>query len=332
VPALRQTPIALALLALAVGGSGCASGDSAGASLRLPSAKGVPRSATSHVVVVVLENRELSDVIANRAAPYLNSLARRGALATRYFAIDHPSLPNYLALTGGRTFGVTTDCTGCRVSGPNLVDQLTSAGASWKVYMEDLPAPCSTVTSAGGYSLKHNPFLYYRGLRADPSRCRSVVPATELGGDLRAGRLADFSWISPNLCHDGHDCSLRTSDRFLRQLVPPLLAALGPHGFLAVLWDEGTSDAGCCRLASGGRVPAILLGPDVRAGGRLAVRVDHYSALRTIEDAFGLAHLANAACACTASLDGLFRTPPRGLPGRPPAHAPARRPTGARSR
>jgi hypothetical protein len=210
------------------------------------------------------------------------------------------------------------------VSGPSLVDQLERAGASWRAYMEDLPAPCSTVTDAGDYALKHDPFLYYRGLRADPARCRRVVPATQLGGDLRGGRLADFSWISPNLCHDGHDCSLRTADRFLRRLVPPVLAGLGPHGFLALLWDEGTSDAGCCRLASGGHVPAILVGPDVLRRSRSAVRVDHYSTLRTIEDAFGLPHLGAAACACTASLDGLFRVPPRGLPGR--AAAPGRAP------
>jgi hypothetical protein len=138
-----------------------------------------------------------------------------------------------------------------------------------------------------------------------------VVPLTALTHDLRAGRLPDFVWISPNLCDDGHDCSMSTADRFLAQLVPALGKELGPRGFLALTWDEGSTDQGCCQLAHGGQVVTILAGPQVRRGAGGSGDFDHYSLLRTIEDAFGLGHLGQAACPCTQPLDSLFTAPPR---------------------
>jgi hypothetical protein len=262
-------------------------------------------------MVIVMENREFSEVIGNRAAPYVNRLARTGALARNYFAISHPSLPNYLALTGGQTFGITSDCTDCVARGPNLADQLGGAGHSWRAYMEGLPKPCFKGASAGGYAKKHDPFLYYPSIANSATRCSRVVPLSALARDLAARRLPDFVWITPNLCDDGHDCSLSTADHFLSRLVPSLLSQLGPRGFLAITWDEGSSDRGCCQLAHGGQVVTVLTGPQVRRGAPGSGSFDHYSLLRTVEDAFGLDHLGQASCACTAPLDSLFSVPPR---------------------
>ena len=78
------------------------------------------RAARSRVVVIVLENRGYGEVVGNPDAPFLNRLARRGALATRYFALAHPSLPNYLGLLGGSTFGIRDDCADCVARGSNL--------------------------------------------------------------------------------------------------------------------------------------------------------------------------------------------------------------------
>ncbi len=103
-----------------------------------------------------------------------------------------------------------------------------------------------------------------------------------------------------------HDCDRATGDRFLAGLVPPLLHALGPTGLLLITWDEGSSDSGCCRLASGGHVATILAGGGARVGARLRAPVDHYSVLQTIEDLLGLRRLRGAACACTPSLQPLL--------------------------
>lgn len=269
----------------------------------------VARPATgppSHIAVIVMENHEYGDIIASSSAPYINSLARRYALATGMYAITHPSLPNYLALTGGSTFGVDSDCTDCRTSATSIVDQLDAAHLSWHGYMEDLPSPCFTGVGAGDYAKKHDPFAYYTRISTSPARCANIVPLTRLSADERRGSLPRFLWISPNLCHDMHDCSISTGDRFLAGLVPPLLRALGPRGLLFLTWDEGSSDSGCCRLASGGHIVTIVAGQSARRGGRLSLPTDHYSVLQTIEDLLGLRRLRGAACACTPSLAPLL--------------------------
>ena len=269
----------------------------------------VARSAAGppgHIAVIVLENKEYGDLIGSQSAPFINSLARRYGLATGMYAITHPSLPNYLALTGGSTFGIDSDCTDCSVGATSIVDQFERAQLTWRAYMEDLPRPCFTGASAGGYAKKHDPFAYYTRVTRDPARCANIVPLTRLSADERAGALPRFVWISPNLCHDMHDCSVSTGDRFLAGLVPALLRALGPSGVLFLTWDEGSSNDGCCRLASGGHIVTIVAGGGARAHGRLATPTDHYSVLQTIEDLLGLKRLRGAACPCTPSLQPLL--------------------------
>ncbi len=260
----------------------------------------------AHVVVVVLENTEYGDVIGSPSAPYINGLAGTYGLAARSYAVTHPSLPNYLALTGGATFGVSSDCTDCGVPGGGLGGQLQSRHISWKAYMEGLPHPCFTGASADDYAKKHDPFVYYRALVSNPAACQKVVPLSALYRDEASHSLPTFIWITPDLCHDIHDCDLRTGDRFLAGLLPPLLQSLGPNGLVFVTWDEGTSDDGCCRLASGGHVATIAAGPGARRGARSSTPVDHYSLLQAIEDLLDLPRLGGAACGCTPSLAPLL--------------------------
>lgn len=153
--------------------------------------------------------------------------------------------------------------------------------------MEDLPRPCSQVAGADGYAKEHDPFLYYDDIARNPRRCRNVVGFDQLASDLRRGRLPTFAFISPNLCHDTHECDVTTGDRFLAGLVPGLLRELGPHGFLVLTWDEGSSSDGCCTDAHGGRIATIVAGHDVRRHARSSRPVDHYGALRTIENHSG---------------------------------------------
>lgn len=297
---MRRLLIALTVCALA----GCAlvgcGSAKRGAPIGLPAKP--PASASSHFALVVMENREYGDIVGNADFPFTNRLLRSSALATDYHAITHPSLPNYISLLAGDTFGIGSDCTDCSVRASSLLDQLDAARVGWRAYMEGLPRPCFAGASAGGYAKKHNPFLYFAN-----RTCKEVYPYPRLASDLRARRLPSFLWISPNVCDDGHDCSSRTADSFLAGLVPSLVGGLGPRGVLAIAWDEGTSDAGCCGLARGGRVPLILTGPGARAGVRIGTPASHYSLLAMIEDRFHLAHLRGAACPCTPSLAAALR-------------------------
>ena len=305
----RLTALAIAaatIVALVACGSANSSSSQPAVQTRPSPPARVPSGRPAHIAVILMENEEYGDIVGSSQTPYINALARRSALATSMYAITHPSLPNYLALTGGSTFGIDSDCTSCSVDATSIVDQLQSDRISWKAYMEDLPHPCFTGAGAGEYAKKHDPFAYYTRITSDPRACDRIVPLTQLQADERAHSLPTFIWITPNLCHDMHDCPPATGDRFLSGLVPPLLNALGPRGLLVLTWDEGLTDDGCCRLAAGGHIATILAGREARAGARLNTPVDHYSVLQTIEDLLGLRRLRGAACACTPSLQPLL--------------------------
>jgi len=304
---VRAPLTVFAALAIALGA--CSAGKMQGRVQTRPSPPAHLRSGRpAHIAVIVMENEEYRDILGSSRTPYINALARRSASATQSYAIRHPSLPNYLALTGGSTYGIADDCTGCSVPGAGIAGQLASKNISWKAYMEDLPQACFQGAGHNDYAKKHDPFVYYRALVAEPAMCNRVVPFTQLAVDERSGRLPAFVWITPNLCHDMHDCDPAVGDRFLAATIPPLLRALGPRSLLILTWDEGSSDDGCCKLASGGHIVTILAGPLAKAGGRLRTPVDHYSVLQAIEDLFGLPRMGGAVCPCTPSLAPLLRS------------------------
>ncbi len=262
-----------------------------------------------------MENREYNEIIGRPAAPYINALAVHSAVAANYHAASHPSLPNYLALTGGSTFGYDGhDCGTCSVSHRNLVDELEAAGISWKAYMEDMPTTCSHQVSSGGYIRRHDPFMYYLDVANDPSRCRFVVPASELDRDLTLHTLPSFVWLSPNVCHDMHSCGTNAGDQYLRLMVPQLVRELGPSGILILTWDEGETNSSCCKVAKGGHILTLITGPGARTGARSFVPYDHYSLLRTIEDLWGLPRLGYAGCTCTQPMTDLLRVQSRQSP------------------
>ena len=132
----------------------------------------------------------------------------------------------------------------------------------------------------------------------------------QLTADLRSGSLPTYTWITPNLCDDGHDCGVGAGDRFLARTVPAVLRELGPHGFLVITWDEGVSDRGCCGAAHGGQIATIVAGPDIRRGAREQRPVDHYGVLASIEQALGLPLLAGAADPRAGRLTPLFASAP----------------------
>jgi phosphatidylinositol-3-phosphatase len=253
----------------------------------------------AHVMVLVLENREASSVINNPSAPYIRSLASRYGLATQSYGMSHPSLPNYLTLIGGSTFGITSDCTDCSVgSAPSLVDQLEAAGIGWKAYMEGMPYPCYLgATSPAGYAKRHDPFLYFTRIVSNPSRCNRVVPYSQLSVDLASGTAPPFLWVTPNVCHDGHDCPTSTTDSWLASNLPPVLASAWYRsgGAVIVTWDEGETDASCCNgNANGGHIVTIVISGRTPRGARSSTPVDHAGTLATIEDQLGLSHLNGA--------------------------------------
>ncbi len=247
-----------------------------------------PATTGDHVFVIVMENRSYDQVWNVASGPYITSLGNAGGLASNYFAITHPSLPNYLDLFGGSSYGITNDCspsTSCSVSAPNLADNLDAAGLSWKGYFESMPSTCGMANS-GQYAVRHNPFVYFDDIRLDPARCDAhVVPYARLAGDLASNSTTpNFVWISPNVCNDMHDCSVATGNGWLGSNVPPILASPActvDRCLLIVMFDE---DDG----SQNNQVLTIFAGSAAQAGVVSTTRHDHFDVLRTIEDFFGL--------------------------------------------
>jgi phospholipase C len=253
-----------------------------------------------HVVWIVFENKEFGSVMGNSQMPIYNKFAGDYTLLTQFYAVMHPSLPNYLAMIGGDTFGINSNCTECFVNEPSLPDLIESSGRTWKTYQEDLPEPCF-VGGTKDYAQKHNPFIYFDAIRLDSARCeRSIVPLMELQTDIQAGALPNFSFITPNICNSAHDCSLDVADQWLKNTLAPLVPALDADGsnYLIVLtWDEGQGDHSCCGLPekAGGRIAVVLISPLVRKNFEDITQYTHYSLLKTIANAWGLPYLGHAA-------------------------------------
>ena len=221
-----------------------------------------------------------------------------------------------------------------------ITNQLDARGLKWAAYMEDMganparePATCGhpalgapdlteMATPADQYAAKHNPFVYFHSIIDTPACDSNVVALPRLETDLRsAERTPAFSFISPGLCHDGHDTpcvngepgGLVSADLFLRHWVPLITGspAWRDGGLLVITFDEapsGKDATACCNEPpgpnvskagvtgpGGGRVGAVLLSPFIEPGTVSDVPYNHYSFLRSIEDIFGLAHLGYAA-------------------------------------
>src|SRR4051794_4133343 len=139
-----------------------------------------------------MENRELSDIVGSAEAPYLNSLIAKYGLATNFTAGQHPSLPNYMAVTGGQP-AFTVNCDDCRSDGPSIADSLEQSGRTWTAYMEGMTGTCGLVNE-GLSAVRHNPFVHYRNIAENPGRCGHIVPFTQLSADLNKGTLSNFVW------------------------------------------------------------------------------------------------------------------------------------------
>ena len=272
--------------------------DSPTAATVLPSAK-VPNF--DHIVIIIFENWDLEESLSDPLMPNFNKLANDFTLLTQYYGVKHPSLPNYIALMSGETFDITENCTDCFFNVTSLPDLIEASGRTWKTYQEDMPEPCY-VGSDGNYEQKHNPFIYFDPVRLDKPRCEiSVVPLAALPADIEAGSLSNFIFITPNICNDGHDCTLDVSDKWLDRQLDTLIPALDAEGgsYLVVLmFEEADGDEGCCGLpedAAGGHLPVVLLSPQVRRNFQDDTPYSHYSLLRTIADAWGLPYLGHAA-------------------------------------
>lgn len=249
------------------------------------------------VLTIVEENHSLRQM--RSGMPYLYSLARRYAYAKNYHAIRHPSLPNYLAIVGGDTFGVRNDAVPAahRLRGPTVFGQAFAKRRRAATYAESMPRRCSLSGNAPrGYAVKHNPWAYFP---AERSRCRSYdVAETTFRRAAKANALPNVSLLIPNRCHDAHDCRLGTADRWLRSRLPVVLASRDfRSGRLMVVITADEDDS-----HSGNRVLTVVLHPRLaRSHKVVSTPLTHYSLSRLYSQVVGARPLRRAARARSMS-------------------------------
>ena len=248
---------------------------------RSPSA--LPRP--DHILIVVEENKLYAKIIGNPDAPYINSLAARGAVFTNYLSLTHPSQPNYLALFSGSFQGVTNNTSpapGSPFATANLGSGLLGAGLTFAGYCEGLPAAGSLVPVSGFYRRRHNPWSNFSNLPAT-----SNLPFTDFPTPDRFGSLPTVCFVIPDLTHDMHSGSIATGDEWLRINLDPYIQWAADHNSLFILtFDESDSSAS-------NQILTLLVGPMVRPG-YYPEPVNHLHLLRTIEDLYGLPHAGDS--------------------------------------
>jgi phosphatidylinositol-3-phosphatase len=265
-------------------------------------------------MVVMMENKNYTQVIGQKKTqPFTNALANDYGLATESFAFGHPSLPNYLTLVSGSNQGVTDDNDPSSHSFPGvqtIADQLSAAGYSAGAYAEDLPA--DPTTDSGEYAVRHVPWEYF------PGTAITLRDASALSADLDSASPPDFVWFTPNLIDDEHDGTVQNGDAFLQSFIPAVqsTAWYAQGGQIIIEWDESDNDnSGINGTSGGGHVPTIVVSAANRSNPvKDSSPVDTAGVLRSIEDRYGLGHLANAADATNGNIDSLLGTsagPPR---------------------
>jgi hypothetical protein len=262
-----------------------------------------------HVFIVVEENANYADVIANPAMPYLNSLANQYGLATNYFANAHPSIPNYFELTTGQTLTLIDALTPRTfpVSADNVVRDLLAAGKTWKSYAEDLPSVGYTGDDTGRYAVRHNPLAYFTDVQNDAKQVQNLVPFSQLAADLNTVNLPDYSFIVPNLCNDAHDCSLSTSDTWLKTNIDPLIHSpqFQKDSLLIIVFDEANN---LDLTSGGGHVAAVIVSPLAKRNYKSIAFYQHQSVLRLALEGLGVTKLPGAAATAPAMWE-FFSTP-----------------------
>ncbi|MDQ2858681.1 MAG: alkaline phosphatase family protein [Candidatus Eremiobacteraeota bacterium] len=279
----------LRIVRRALGPIACAAalllGEPASAERRLPR--------PAHVVVIVEENKSLAEIVGNGRAPFINSVAKRGALFTESQGVTHPSLPNYLALFAGLTNDNGDGCpaTGVSHTAPNLASELLAAHLTFGGYAEGLPASGSSVCAAGTYARKHAPWVEFTNVPASVQQPFAHFP--------NYARLPTVAFVVPNVDDDMHDGSIAAGDDWLVKNLGRLVAWAESHDTLVVLtWDEGYD--------ARNTIPTIFFGPMVRPG-RYSQPITHYEVLRTLETMYGLQPTGKAAAAMP--IGAVWKTP-----------------------
>jgi hypothetical protein len=266
-----------------------------------------PSHTAPHVMVIFMENTDYSQTAASPAMPEFNKLAHEYADFTKAYGWHYPSLPNYIELLAGSDLGVTSDCDitdkGC--SGfhhRRIIDQLKAAGDSWHAYYQGDPSGCYQGDGGGNYPYWHNSYRYFADFK---TQCKHISNFGPLLSDLSGAHAPDFNWVVPDLVNSGGDNgTMNSGDSWLAGELPKIMATpwYRHDGQIVIMYDTGYEDAGGNGGASGGQIPLVVISQHDRGMGTISTPVNTAGVLRSVEHAYGVGYIGNAANAANGSL------------------------------
>jgi acid phosphatase len=239
---------------------------------------------SSHVFILMLENR--SDAEALRYMPYLSGVASQYGHGLQAYSPSHGSFNAYLEIVAGsHPLNGESDngnCNGDNCQTPynhdSMVRELNSMHLAWRGYFQSMPSRGYMGYQYGDYVKRHNPYAYLSDVVNDPNQQQNMFPWTpqSFAHDLLLGNVANYTWLVPDLTHDGHNptddtqTALHNADVYLSQQLPALLASRyfqpGGDGVLLVMFDESdlSGDNSCSEFQSqgcGGHIFYAEIGP-----------------------------------------------------------------------
>lgn len=275
-------------------------------------------SAIQHVFVIAMENHDASQIYGNTTnAPYINGTLMPGFARSTNFndplALSIPSEPHYVWMEAGtnafsdRTFTNDSDpsSTNSTASTAHLATQIQNAtnGVTWRTYQEGINSTTGAcpIQTSGFYAAKHNPFVFFRDVSGSPpaktnANCAAHHrPYSSFAGDIAAGDVTSYTFITPNQCHDMHGQSgcpsntIRAGDDWLRAELPQMISYANANaGVIFIVWDEGSSTT---------KLPFLAVGPGVKTNFAGSVSYTHSSLLKSIERILELPFLSTVSSA-----------------------------------
>ena len=265
-------------------------------------------SAAPHIMTIMMENTDYSQFAGSAAMPYLSELAHQYANFTSAYGWVYPSLPNYLELLSGSDDGTAgNDCDitdqGCSgFTNATLVTQLEQAGIAWNAYYQGDASGCDQSDGGGNYPYWHNAFRYFSDFA---QQCSHISGFSDLLSNLSSASASPFQWVVPDLVNSGGDSGTMSSgDSWLNGELPKIMDTTWYRegGQIVILYDTGYEDNGGVNGSSGGQIPMVVVSAHTRGMGSVTTPVNTAGVLRSIEQAYGLSYLGDAADAGNGSL------------------------------
>jgi hypothetical protein len=273
-----------------------------------------------HVFLIYMENKGVNDIVGSPNAPYINSLINSNPYADNYFALGHPSDPNYIRIMGGSDFGIDYNPAGNAIDAPSLMQEMDQAGISWAGYAQSMPTPGDLVSS-GDYSVDQLPFAQFNYVFDNtPAYLQEhLLPLTQLSTDLQnPSTFPEFTWIAADENNNmegpinsiggltnfiesqltNHQYNVAAGDQFVQQEIStiensPAWNDPTQKDAIFLTFDEDNNNLSLGFGNDGNNVPMIVIpnGGAVTDGGMESgpfttdAYYNEYSLMATIEDA-----------------------------------------------